>query len=104
MIPRAFGEVPMDGGPTVYDQVARWKGRILDALAETGPRSVGELPRRWPMTRQVNRILVRDLVAEGLIDYVQDVSTGERFVRLTAAGRRGFEVLYIEPVDGSLAA
>ena len=80
MIPRAFGEVPVTAGTSVFDHVDDWKDRILEALALSGPRAVNELPRRWPMTHQLNRILVGVLVADGLVEHVQDVETGRRLV------------------------
>ena len=84
---RALGEVPVLANLSVYDQIDEWRGRILEAVARSGPRAVDDLPRRWPMTRQVNRILAEDLISAGLLERVQDVDSGRHLVRLTAEGR-----------------
>lgn len=85
MIPEAPTEVPIEDRPTVFDHVAEWKGALLEALSR-GPRPVDHLPRRWPMTRQVNSILIRELVAEGLVEYERRPKQKQR-VRLSVDGR-----------------
>jgi hypothetical protein len=42
---------------------------ILESLA-AGPRAIAEIPRSWPVTRGVLRLVARRLVAEGLVETV----------------------------------
>jgi len=56
---------------------------VLGSLA-TGPRSVPEIPRAWPVTRTLIRSLVRRLMADGVVEPADAGSV--RRVRLTALG------------------
>ena len=69
----------------MFDHIEDWKQQILESLARSGARPIEQLPRRWPRTHQVNRLLVNELVATGLLERVREPRTGRRLVRLTAA-------------------
>lgn len=57
---------------------------VLDSLA-SGPRSVPEMPRAWPVTRAIVRGIVRALAVRGLIEEASGAPV--RRWRLTASGR-----------------
>jgi DNA-binding HxlR family transcriptional regulator len=43
---------------------------VLEELAEAGPLTLPEIPRRWPVIRPMLERRVRELVAEGLVEGV----------------------------------
>lgn len=61
---------------------------ILSALDATGPLTVSELPKRWPVTRALVHYLVEELVAEGDIERLAGARVpGRGDLRITSRGR-----------------
>lgn len=60
--------------------------QLLEQVARTGPLPPGELPRRWPMTRHLSRLLVRALAREGLVEHTRE-NGGPPRLALTEAGK-----------------
>ena len=56
---------------------------ILESLA-AGPRAIAEIPRSWPVTRSVLRLIARRLIGEGL---VEPVAAPRPLLRLVPRGR-----------------
>jgi DNA-binding MarR family transcriptional regulator len=77
--------------------VSRWGGGtwgVLRSLAEEGPQTVPQLARARPVARQRIQKLADELVAAGLIEFVDNPAhRRSKLLRLTPAGRKRYEVL-----------
>lgn len=63
------------------------KEGVLEALEASGPLTVPELPRAWPVTRALLEFLVEHLEEAGLVELVDDARiSGKRAVRITSVG------------------
>jgi DNA-binding HxlR family transcriptional regulator len=63
---------------------------VLEALRGPEFRSVGEIPRRWPVLRAHVRAVVRMLLEEGLVERIVDPRSAgmAALYRTTPAGLR----------------
>jgi DNA-binding MarR family transcriptional regulator len=63
------------------------KQEVLEALESSGPLTVPELPRAWPVTRALLEFLVEHLEEAGFIERLDHAGIpGKRAVRITAQG------------------
>lgn len=74
-----------ESGEAFVSQASR---SILSALDANGPLTLGELPKRWPVTRALVHYLVEELVAEGDVERIAGARVpGRRDLRITPRGR-----------------
>ena len=69
------------------------EARVREALAAEGPRTVPELPRRWPVTGGTLHLLVVQLEEMGLVRFLEDGPVaGKAQVEITPLGRAYLEI------------
>lgn len=76
------------GGPARPDETAaigQLRAHVLSILAERGPQTASEIPRRWPVTRQHVRAMVRRLLKEGVVEPAPEGCGRPGAVRLIAS-------------------
>ena len=63
------------------------KQGVLEALDSSGPLTVPELPRAWPVTRPLLEFLLEHLEEAGFVEILDDTRiSGKRAIRITALG------------------
>ena len=94
---------------TIHRQGEASAGRrgVLQSLDRHGPQTVPDLARARPVSRQHIQMLVNPLLAEGLVERIENPRhKSSKLIRLTAAGRRviaGLEARE-KPVLAAMAA
>lgn len=61
--------------------------RILEQLDRSGPVSMPELCREWPMARHHARLLVLDLSRDAMVSFLRSTGGGPPRLDITDAGR-----------------
>lgn len=61
--------------------------RILEQLNRSGPVSMPELCREWPMARHHARLLVLDLSRDAMVSFLRSSRGGPHRLVITDAGR-----------------
>jgi DNA-binding HxlR family transcriptional regulator len=63
------------------------KQGVMEALETEGPLTLPEIPRSWPVTRQLLEFLMDHLVEAGLVEAGESAAIpGKRAYRLTETG------------------